>query len=955
MPLSLIIQTGTLYASGDSSTFTGTGGPFGFSPYTSQFGGVVSSAGLQNEPFSDTVYSVASGDEVIFVVALQNAQAATAAYDLGLRATIPAGFVPPADGINLSVTDGAGNDLAFTGDLFAGNLRLGQPLPAYNADSGLNVVLLTYTLAAGPALPGPYASLASVATLTHAAASAGGPDLGGGITAATTVVTAAPTPVVQAETSPAAVARGQTVAFDISLAIPAGTLRDVRLDTVLPGGASTLGLVSVAITGVGSGLQLGSRIVGADGGVQFGTITSTGPGPITSTGPGPITSTGQPSVNTISLRVVVQAEGTASGNAVLQTVMSAAGLSGTDARWTATVGSSVGVVVPPSPPGLAGLWSLQPDAPGLGLYPLGGLTLTDSLPAGVATLAVTVQDGSLGRLSTAGAGSLDAAGATFLVQGTLAVLQAAARQLVFTPATAATARLTVTLVDPSGGVAQDSSTTVVTAPTTNVVTLSTGMTAALTEFRGTAVFHGPATLRADRIAPGAAVAGFGPGDTLILPGTLPATLPATLPGTLPGTPSPGTAISYAATGAGIGLLTAGAASVTLLGTYSMALLQAAAGPDGTTAVTFRPDPLFDNAYYLAHNPDVAAAGIDPYQHYLSNGWREGRDPSALFSTSYYLLHNPDVAGAGINPLLHFETSGWAEGRDPSSAFSDSLYLAAYPDVRAAGIDPLLHYMTSGQAEGRHALVKAAVAADPLIDLSYYYGANGDVLAAGIDATAHYLAYGWHEGRDPSAWFDSNYYLTQNPDVRAAAIDPLQHFETSGWREGRQPSLVFDTAKYLAANPDVRAAGLNPLLHYMVSGRYEGRQPALTGGLAPADPLIDAATYNRQLGATLIPTGTAAQQQAAYGYDSTGWLAGLNPDAWFDTKYYLAHNPDVAAARIDPLRHYETSGWREGRDPSAQFSTRKYLAANPDVASAGLDPLLHYVAFGRAEGRAALAV
>lgn len=28
--------------------------------------------------------------------------------------------------------------------------------------------------------------------------------------------------------------------------------------------------------------------------------------------------------------------------------------------------------------------------------------------------------------------------------------------------------------------------------------------------------------------------------------------------------------------------------------------------------------------------------------------------------------------------------------------------------------------------------------------------------------------------------------------------------------------------------------------------------------------------------------------------------------------YLAHNPDVAAARIDPLQHYEAYGWKEGR-------------------------------------------
>ena len=82
------------------------------------------------------------------------------------------------------------------------------------------------------------------------------------------------------------------------------------------------------------------------------------------------------------------------------------------------------------------------------------------------------------------------------------------------------------------------------------------------------------------------------------------------------------------------------------------------------------------------------------------------------------------------------------------------------------------------------------------------------------------------------------------------------------------------------------------------------------------------------------------------------MQGLNPDAFFNTAYYLSHNPDIAAAHIDPLRHYEQYGWKEGRDPSAQFSTAKYLAAYADVKAAGMDPLLHFVAFGQAEGRVA---
>ena len=41
-----------------------------------------------------------------------------------------------------------------------------------------------------------------------------------------------------------------------------------------------------------------------------------------------------------------------------------------------------------------------------------------------------------------------------------------------------------------------------------------------------------------------------------------------------------------------------------------------------------PVPEFDAAFYLSRHPDVAAAGIDPFEHYLLYGFREGRDPWA---------------------------------------------------------------------------------------------------------------------------------------------------------------------------------------------------------------------------------------------------------------------------------------------------------------------------------------
>ena len=85
------------------------------------------------------------------------------------------------------------------------------------------------------------------------------------------------------------------------------------------------------------------------------------------------------------------------------------------------------------------------------------------------------------------------------------------------------------------------------------------------------------------------------------------------------------------------------------------------------------------------------------------GWQEGRNPNAWFDTAGYLSHYADVAAAGVNPLQHYETVGWTEGRDPSATFDTLGYLVANPDVAAANINPLDHYLMFGIYEGRQAV------------------------------------------------------------------------------------------------------------------------------------------------------------------------------------------------------------------------------------------------------------
>lgn len=73
--------------------------------------------------------------------------------------------------------------------------------------------------------------------------------------------------------------------------------------------------------------------------------------------------------------------------------------------------------------------------------------------------------------------------------------------------------------------------------------------------------------------------------------------------------------------------------------------------------TVSPLAEFDVAFYLDRNPDVAASGTDPFEHYLLFGYREGRDPSADFDTRYYLRHHL-YGDTTQNPLLH-----WRRYRD----------------------------------------------------------------------------------------------------------------------------------------------------------------------------------------------------------------------------------------------------------------------------------------------------
>ena len=114
--------------------------------------------------------------------------------------------------------------------------------------------------------------------------------------------------------------------------------------------------------------------------------------------------------------------------------------------------------------------------------------------------------------------------------------------------------------------------------------------------------------------------------------------------------------------------------------------------------------LFDADWYLAGNPDVMQAGIDPMRHYFDFGAAEGRDPHPLFASQWYRRRYPDIVKAGANPLAHYLQFGFRERRDPHPFFSGSDYERRYAEVAPGGLSPLQHYVQAGCQAGYEAHV-----------------------------------------------------------------------------------------------------------------------------------------------------------------------------------------------------------------------------------------------------------
>ena len=73
---------------------------------------------------------------------------------------------------------------------------------------------------------------------------------------------------------------------------------------------------------------------------------------------------------------------------------------------------------------------------------------------------------------------------------------------------------------------------------------------------------------------------------------------------------------------------------------------------------------FDAAFYRARYPEVTAAGMHPFFHYLLHGAAEDRKPCAWFDPRHYVAGSKSARERGGNPFLDYLKYGRREGASP---------------------------------------------------------------------------------------------------------------------------------------------------------------------------------------------------------------------------------------------------------------------------------------------------
>ena len=306
-----------------------------------------------------------------------------------------------------------------------------------------------------------------------------------------------------------------------------------------------------------------------------------------------------------------------------------------------------------------------------------------------------------------------------------------------------------------------------------------------------------------------------------------------------------------------------------------------------------------------------------------------------FNADYYASEYPDLMLEGDALCEHFCSLGWFEGRNPGAHFDVVAYLHRYSDVAKAAINPLLHYIRRGRFEIRVADPSASPSARSFVVFDYKVT---DWVRRLRDIV------------DPS------FYLSQFRVTPVIGFDPVAHFAFRGWREGFSPSAGFNLQQLAERHWFAVRMMVNPVVAEQeeIKGNYHPKAPSVElMSTSATEKIMPVPVIGACVEAPTAPpeAGDEVTLVSANAGDDAAGIALIRES--FSVAHYLMQRPDVGEAAMDPVVHYFYTGWREGVDPNAEFDTDYYLEVNEDVRLAGVNPSWHFLVVGRSEARTSI--
>jgi glycosyltransferase involved in cell wall biosynthesis len=130
-----------------------------------------------------------------------------------------------------------------------------------------------------------------------------------------------------------------------------------------------------------------------------------------------------------------------------------------------------------------------------------------------------------------------------------------------------------------------------------------------------------------------------------------------------------------------------------------------------------------------------------------------------------------------------------------------------------------------------------------------------------------------------------------------------------------------------------------------AGRKAGERATARAGVAASTDrnasalqmLVSVDHYSEQAGRAFNST-----EEALAHYAKVGQHEGHDPHPLFDTRWYLAQNPEIDSTSSHPLLHFLERAPETYPDPNPYFDTEYYYSQIPRVREAGINALAHYL-------------